>query len=69
MESFDPELLRWLETYEEGIREFRERNFEKAKILFARFLEFYPDDNLAKGYLERALEYEKAAAGRNLDRG
>lgn len=56
---FDPELLRWLETYEEGIREFRARNFEQAKILFARFLEFYPDDLLAKNYLERSLEYEK----------
>lgn len=56
---FDEEFLRWLESYEEGIREFRGRNFEKAKILFERFLEFYPDDVLAKNYLERALEYEK----------
>jgi hypothetical protein len=27
--------------------------------LFSRFLEFYPDDFLAKMYLERALEYEQ----------
>jgi hypothetical protein len=31
-----------------------------AKILFSRFLEFYPDDLLAKMYLNRALEYEQA---------
>jgi hypothetical protein len=30
-----------------------------AKILFSRFLEFYPDDLLAKMYLARALEYEQ----------
>jgi hypothetical protein len=26
--------------------------------LFSQFLEFYPDDSLARMYLERALEYE-----------
>jgi len=51
--------LRWLESYEEGIRKFRERDFSQAKILFSRFLEFYPDDSLAKMYVERALEYEQ----------
>jgi hypothetical protein len=55
----DPELSRWLETYEAGIQKFRERNFTQAKILFSQFLEFYPDDFLAKMYLERALEYEQ----------
>ena len=58
-QPFDEEFLVRLETYEEGIREFRARNFEKAKTLFQRFLESYPDDVLAKNYLERALEYEK----------
>lgn len=58
-EEIDPELLKWLESYEEGILKFRERDFGQAKILFSRFLEFYPDDFLAKTYLERALEYEK----------
>ena len=52
------EFLRQLETYEAGFRKFRERDFRQAKILFSRFLEFYPDDALAKMYLERALEYE-----------
>jgi len=33
--------------------------FTQAKILFSRFLEFYPDDSLAKMYLERSLEYEQ----------
>ncbi len=58
-EDADLEFLRWLESYEEGIRKFRERDFAQAKILFSRFLEFYPDDSLAKMYLERALEYEQ----------
>jgi adenylate cyclase len=55
----DLEFLKWLKVYEEGIRKFRERDFTQAKILFSRFLEFYPEDNLAKTYLERALEYEQ----------
>jgi adenylate cyclase len=57
-DTVDPQLLKWLEAYEEGIMRFRERDFKKAKILFSRFLEFYPDDFLAKTYLDRALEYE-----------
>ena len=40
-------------------KKFRERDFTQAKILFSQFLEFYPDDFLAKMYLERALEYEQ----------
>jgi adenylate cyclase len=58
-ESVDPDLLKWLEVYEGGVRKFRDRDFTQAKILFSRFLEFYPDDSLAKMYLERALEYEQ----------
>jgi adenylate cyclase len=59
-EEVDPEFLKWLETYEEGLELFRARDFTDAKILFSRFLEFYPDDLLAKMYLNRALEYEQA---------
>ena len=59
-EEIDPELLNWLETYEEGLEKFRARHFTDAKILFSRFLEFYPDDLLAKMYLDRALDYEQA---------
>jgi adenylate cyclase len=59
-EEVDPEFLKWLETYEEGLEKFRARDFTQAKILFSRFLEFYPDDLLAKMYLDRALEYEQA---------
>jgi adenylate cyclase len=59
-EEVDPEFLKWLETYEEGLEKFRGRDFKEAKILFSRFLEFYPDDLLAKMYLDRALEYEQA---------
>ena len=55
----DREFLERIETYEAGFRKFRERDFRQAKILFSQFLEFYPDDALAKMYLERALEYEE----------
>jgi adenylate cyclase len=55
----DQEFIERLETYEAGFRKFRERDFRQAKILFSQFLEFYPDDGLAKMYLERALEYEE----------
>ena len=58
-DDVDPEFLKWLETYEEAIVKFRGREFKQAKILFSRFLEFYPDDFLAKTYLDRALEYEQ----------
>lgn len=54
------ELITWLATYEEGIGKFRDRDFTAAKILFSRYLEFYPDDYLAKMYLDRSLEYENA---------
>jgi adenylate cyclase len=59
-EEVDPEFLKWLETYEEGLEKFRARDFTRAKILFSRFLEFYPDDLLAKMYLARSLDYEQA---------
>jgi adenylate cyclase len=59
-DKVDPELLKWLETYEEGLEKFRSREFTEGKILFSRFLEFYPDDYLAKMYLDRTLEYEQA---------
>lgn len=58
-EPGDVELLKWLESYEEGIEKFRAREFTAAKILFARFLEFYPDDYLAKMYLDSSLGYEE----------
>ena len=58
-EEVDPQFLKWLESYEEGLEKFRSRDFTEAKILFSRFLEFYPDDLLAKMYLDRALEYEQ----------
>ncbi len=58
-ESSDREFLQRLETYEKGFRKFRDRDFTQARILFSQFLEFYPDDALAKMYLERSLEYEE----------
>ena len=58
-EDVDSQLLKWLEVYEEGLEKFRGRDFTQAKILFSRFLEFYPDDLLAQMYLARALDYER----------
>ncbi|MBV9617604.1 MAG: adenylate/guanylate cyclase domain-containing protein, partial [Verrucomicrobia bacterium] len=57
--GIDPELMKWLQTYEEAIVKFRKRDFKDAKILFSHFLEFYPDDALGKMYLAMALEYEQ----------
>ena len=59
-EDVDAEFVKWLDTYEEGLEKFRARDFTQAKILFSRFLEFYPDDQLAKTYLGRTLGYEQA---------
>jgi adenylate cyclase len=59
-DDVDQEFLKWLQSYEEGIQKFRGRQFTEAKILFSQFLEFFPEDSLAKMYLERALRYEKA---------
>src|SRR4051812_33999120 len=58
--SVDPELVKWVDNYEVGLTHFRAREFKQSKIVFSQFLEFYPDDNLAKMYLDRALEYEEA---------
>jgi adenylate cyclase len=58
-EDVDPEFVRRLELYEEGVQKFREREFGKAQAVFARFLEFYPEDELTKLYVARILEYEQ----------
>ena len=58
--ALDPEWLKHLETYEEAFQKFRKREFREAKILLNRFLEFYPNDFLAKMYLERSIAYEEA---------
>ena len=59
-DDVDPELVKWLQTYEEAIVKFRKRDFKDAKILFSHFLEFYPDDPLGKMYLASTLEYEQS---------
>ncbi len=65
--EMDPEFLRHLETYEKAFQKFREREFRTAKILFSQFLEFYPNDPLAKIYFERALAYEVSPPGSEWD--
>jgi adenylate cyclase len=59
--AFDVNLLAALETYEEGLRKFRERDFADAKLCFSRFLKAFPEDLLANIYLERVIEYERHA--------
>ena len=66
-DDVDLELIRWLQTYEEGVLAFRARDFARAKILFSRFLEFYPEDTLASMYLKRALEYERQPPAESWD--
>jgi adenylate cyclase len=58
-DAVDPEFLKWLEVYEDAIQQFRKRRFTESKILFSRFLEFFPEDSLAKMYLARALQFEQ----------
>jgi len=59
-EDVDPEFLKWLKVYEEGMVKFRKRDFKDARILFSHFLEFFPEDALGKMYLASALEYDQA---------
>ncbi len=56
--NLDSEQLKWLESYEEGIQKFRNREFSEARGLFSRYLEFSPNDYLAKMYFDKSLEYE-----------
>jgi adenylate cyclase len=58
-DTFEGDLLKWLDVYEAAIVKFRTRDFTQAKILLGQYLEFYPNDYLGKMYLERALEYEQ----------
>lgn len=58
-DEIDPELLKWLQTYEEAIVKFRKRDFKDAKLLLSHFLETHPEDFLAKMYLASSLEYEQ----------
>src|ERR1051325_5369354 len=59
-EDVDPEFVRRLELYEEGVQKLREREFGKAGALFSKFLESYPADELTKLYVARIREYEQS---------
>lgn len=62
-EEVNAKGLRSLEIHEEGIRRFRAREFKKAAGLFAQFIELHPNDQLAKMYVERAIEFERHPPG------
>ncbi len=44
-------------NYIEGYKKYREREFEKAKILFEKSLDENPEDKLSKIYLERSKDF------------
>jgi adenylate cyclase len=46
----------WREAFAEALRNYQERNFEFAAIGFRRVLEFRPDDDPSKFYLQRIDE-------------
>ncbi|MCE0524228.1 MAG: adenylate/guanylate cyclase domain-containing protein [Methylacidiphilales bacterium] len=52
-----PEAQKFLEAYEEGIRAFRNRAFERAAELFAEALKFQPGDEQTEGYLAASREF------------
>ncbi len=68
-EPVDPDFLKWLEVYEEGVRKFRDRDFTQAKILFSRFLEFYPDDTSGEDVSRTRARIRTSAARPSMECG
>lgn len=56
-EKLPPERQKFLETYEEGVRAFRSREFVKAKELFEQALQARPGNYLAGEYLKDCVEF------------
>lgn len=51
------EKFKLYKNYIEGYNEYKNMNFEKAKMLFQKSLESFPNDQLSKLYLERCENY------------
>jgi adenylate cyclase len=56
-EALPPEMQEFLEVYEEGIRAFRGRAFERAADLFGQALGFQPGDWQTQEYLANCREF------------
>jgi adenylate cyclase len=52
-----PEMQRFLDAYEEGIRAFRQRAFDRAAALFEEALKIQPGDVQAEDYLTNCREF------------
>lgn len=57
LEPLPPGQQRFLELYEEGVSRFRQREFVRAKELFAQALQLQPDDYLAAMYLADSVAF------------
>lgn len=56
-EPLPPGQQRFLELYEEGVSRFRQREFVRAKEVFAQALQLQPDDYLAAMYLADSVAF------------
>ncbi|MCE0496769.1 MAG: adenylate/guanylate cyclase domain-containing protein [Methylacidiphilales bacterium] len=56
-EGLAPEMQKFLETYEEGVRAFRSREFGRAAELFEEALKIQPGDLQAEAYLANCREF------------
>jgi len=58
-EGMTPDMQKFLEAYEEGIRAFRDREFVRAEALFGEALKIEPGDGQAEEYLANCREFIK----------
>ena len=56
-EDASPEMLKMIEAWEDAFKDYESRNFEKAKKIFTAIYQKYPDDKVAKLYLDRCDKY------------
>jgi adenylate cyclase len=52
-----PEMRKFLESYEDGIRAFRNRAFDRAVEFFTEALKFQPEDGQTQEYLTTSREF------------
>jgi adenylate cyclase len=56
-QSPDPSLSAFLEAYAEGIRRYREREWQRALEAFTAGIALRPDDSPSQLYIERSRLY------------
>ena len=62
-----PEMLKMVEAWESAIKAYENLNFNDAKKVFSAVYQNYPDDKVAKLYLERCEKYIMTAPPANWD--